>query len=58
MTTRYIDGHGTTLSDEMCKKKGGMEGTIIVRLEKMKEDSRYIGGNFNWEDGNWESHRY
>lgn len=21
MTTRYIDGHGTTLSDEMCKKK-------------------------------------
>lgn len=42
MTTRYIDGHGTTLSDEMCVKKREREmekeRTIIVRLEKVKED--------------------
>lgn len=50
MTTRYIDGHGTTLSDEMCVKK--------KREREMKEDDyceigesekgRYKrGGNFN-----------
>lgn len=55
MTTRYIDGHGTTLSDEMCKKKKKKEGMerddYLWRLEKMKRGQYvYIGGNFNWED--------
>lgn len=51
MTTRYIDGHGTTLSDEMCvKKKRERDGKGEDDYCEIGESERgryKRGGNFN-----------